>query len=50
MSLFIYKYGLWIRFGDNGGFSIKIADPVFSERQGLRKTWRIGKLMMEVLK
>ena len=51
MSWHFYRWGFWLRAGRRGkGFSAKWdAYQSFSERNGYRKTYRIGKLMVERL-
>jgi hypothetical protein len=49
----IYGAGAWFRFGILGGFSIRDrtkSRPLFSERQGITKSLKIGKYSLYRLK
>lgn len=51
MSCHFYRWGFWLRLGTSGkGIAAKWdAWQGFSERNGFRKTFRVGKLMIERL-
>jgi hypothetical protein len=43
------SFGMWLRVYGYG-ICITTMDPLFSERMGYKKTWRIGRLRLKFLK
>jgi hypothetical protein len=50
MTFHCWRWGFWCRMGSQGrGVTAGWMPPLFSERQGLRKRWRLGGFVVMLL-